>query len=98
MEKRPDPKRKKSLRERFNEAFPDVSRDEWKRIAKDTLRDLRDPKEIALLLGGAVVPGGFIGYGAYRVVKYRQKQAANDNKPSSQGKKKTPKPPFPPKT
>lgn len=86
MDKNPDKKRKKSLREKFNETFPDVSRDEWKGIIRDTLKDLRDPKEITLLLGGAIVPGGFIGYGAWRIMKYREKKAANDNPPPAQPK------------
>lgn len=80
-DKNPDKKRKKSLRDKFNESFPDVSKDEWKGIIRDTIKDLGDPKEIALLLGGVVVPGGFIGYGAWRILKYREKKAANDNPP-----------------
>ncbi len=80
-DKKPDKKRKKTLRERFNEALPDVSKEEWREIIIDTLQDLREPREIALLLGGAVIPGGFIGYAAWRVQKRRDKKAANDNSP-----------------
>lgn len=91
-DKRPDKKRKKTLRERFNENFPDVSKDEWKGIIRHTLKDLRDPKEIAMLLGGALVPGGFIGYGAWRILKYRKKEASNDNPSPNAPHKSDPKP------
>ncbi len=85
-----EPKKKKpaekkpSLRQRMRDAFGTVSKRELMGVLKDTAKDLRQPKEIALLAGSSVVPGGWIGYGTYRFTKYRLKksaEAANDDAP-----------------
>jgi hypothetical protein len=98
-EKRPE-KKKLSLRQRLKEAFNGVSRKDLGAIFKDTLKDLRRPQEIGLLVGCSFIPGGWIGYGVYRVAKYRRKKAANDNpeqppKESKDARPKGPKPPSP---
>jgi len=49
-------------------------------LAKHTAGDLKKPKEIGLLLTAVIVPGGFVGYAAYRLKEYRnRKPAINDN-------------------
>jgi hypothetical protein len=73
-------KKKPSFRERLRESFNGVSKREWMGVIKYTLEDLRRPKEIALLVGCTFVPGGWIGYGIYRVAKFKRRRAANDNK------------------
>src|SRR5262245_4795193 len=94
-------KKKLSFFQSLREAFNGVSRKEWKNILKDTLKDLRKPQEIGLLVGCSFIPGGWIGYGVYRVAKYRHKKAANDNdqqpkaEPKMEPKQKGPKPPGP---
>lgn len=95
-EKRPE-KKKLSFRQRLKEAFNGVSRKELRAIFRDTLKDLRRPQEIGLLVGSSFIPGGWIGYGVYRVAKYRHKKAANDNpeQPPKESKPQGPKPPSP---
>ena len=83
-----EPKKKKpSLRQRMRDAFGTVSKRELMGVLKDTAKDLRKPKEIALLAGSSIVPGGWVGYGTYRFTKYRLKkaaEAANDDTPQAQ--------------
>lgn len=79
-------KRKLTLRERLREAFNGVSRREWMGVLAYTLQDLRRPQEIALLVGCTFIPGGWIGYGIYRIAKYRHRKAANDNRDKPPGK------------
>lgn len=95
-EKRPE-KKKLSFKQRLKEAFNGVSRKELGAIFKETLKDLRRPQEIGLLVGCSFIPGGWIGYGVYRVAKHRHKKAANDNpeQPPKESKPKGPKPPAP---
>lgn len=78
------PEKKKTFRENLKAVFNGVSRDDLKGAAKDTVQDLRDAKELGLLAAAFVVPAGIPAYLAYRLVKYMQKQAANDNKPRPQ--------------
>jgi hypothetical protein len=78
--------KKLSWRQRAKIVFDDVSKREAFGVIKDTAKDLRKGKEIAILAGSSVIPGGWIGYGAYRVAKYRaKKNAANDNIPPESG-------------
>lgn len=51
----------------------------------DTAKDMRKPREIGLVLAGAILPGGFILYGLYRAEIYRRKKlaASNDNAPQA---------------
>lgn len=79
MKNDPEKKKKLPFGQRLKAAFNGVSRRELMGVLKDTVKDLRKPKEIALLVGCSVVPGGWIGYGVYRVAKYRRKKAVNDN-------------------
>ena len=90
-------KKKLSLKRRLKEAFNGVSRKELGAIFKETLKDLRRPQEIGLLVGCSIIPGGWIGYGVYRVAKHRQKKPANDNpdQPPRESKPRVPKPPSP---
>ncbi|TAL37285.1 MAG: hypothetical protein EPN97_05510 [Alphaproteobacteria bacterium] len=95
-ENRPE-KKKLSFKQRLKEAFNGVSRKELAAIFRDTLKDLRRPQEIGLLVGSSFIPGGWIGYGVYRVAKYRRKKAANDNpEPEPEPKESRPKGPKPP--
>jgi hypothetical protein len=57
-----------------------ASKREWVGVLKDTAKDLRrgETKELAAFAGAVVIPFGGVGYGAYRLQKYRQKKAAND--------------------
>ncbi len=71
-----------SLRKEFNDAFKDLRWQDVPGICKDTLQDLRHPKEIFKLAAAVVVPGGFLAYSPYRIIKYRQRRKpGNDNKP-----------------
>ncbi len=56
-----------SIRERLHLVFNSVSRKEIKGVMADTLKDLRRPKEIGIFIVSSVVPGGWIGYAAYRI-------------------------------
>ena len=100
MGQEPD-KKKPSFFRRLKDAFNGISRKDWIPIAKETLKDLKRPQEIGLLVGCTFIPGGWIGYGVYRIAKYRlQKEAANDNtgKPEPEARpKQQKKPPKPPK-
>jgi len=76
-----NPKKKKlSFKERISLVFNGVSRKELKGVFADTLKDLRKPKEIGIFIVSSFVPGGWIGYAAYRIAKYKYKhKPANDN-------------------
>jgi hypothetical protein len=89
--------KKPSFSQRIKQAFNGVSRKEWMNVVKDTVKDLRKPQEIALLVGCSFLPGGWIGYGIYRIAKYRHKKASNDNqkKADPEAKPSPPKPPSP---
>lgn len=71
-----------------------------------TIKDLRQPKEIGLLLVALVVPGGMVGWSAYRLQKFKSGdiKPANENlpppaqkpalpAPKAAQKPKSPKPP-----
>jgi hypothetical protein len=81
--KKQDDDRPKKLpfMQRLRTAFNGVSRKEMAAVFKDTLKDLKKPKEIGMIIAGGFVPGGWIAYGVYRIAKYRHKKAANENKP-----------------
>lgn len=95
-----NPKKKKlSFKERLNLVFNGVSKKELKGVFADTLKDLRKPKEIGIFIVSSVVPGGWIGYAAYRIAKYKYKhKPANDNvdqddvKPAPKAKLDIPRP------
>lgn len=90
-------KKKPSFPQRLREAFNGVSRKDVLPILKDTLKDLRHPQEIGLLVGCSFVPGGWIGYGIYRVAKFKLKRAAANDNPEKPGNDVKPAPPKPPK-
>lgn len=100
----PDPKKKKpSFKQRLSTVFNGLSRKEMRGVLKDTLKDLRKPKEIGILLVSSFVPGGWIGYAGYRIAKYKldhapeaAPEAANDNAAPSAKADPKPKPPAPP--
>ena len=96
MTDKPEKKKKRTLMERWKQALDGLSREDIYEITRDTLDDLRRPKEIFTLVAGGIVPGGFIAYGAYRVHKYHKKKAVNDNKnPEKDHKKQGPDAPQP---
>lgn len=78
-EKKPEKKKRLSFRQSLRIIFNDVSRKDLKGIFWHTLKDLRKPREIGILLASSFVPGGWIGWFAYRVAKYQFNKAANDN-------------------
>jgi len=91
-----DNNRKQNWRQRLSAAFNGVSRKDAGRILASTLKDLRKPKELGILAVSSLLPGGWVGYAAYRVTKYKlQKPPANDDKPGAPPKPKRPKPPKP---
>lgn len=79
-----NPKEKKpGMMKRLKTAFNGVSRKDLKGAFMETARDLRQPKEIGIFLVSSILPGGWIGYAAYRITKYKLKHApANDNAPA----------------
>lgn len=86
--------KKPPWKQRLKSAFNSVSRKELKAVFWDTAKDLKRPREIGILIVSSIVPGGWIGWAAYRFAKYRRKQkAANDNPPPAQDAK----PPAAPK-
>lgn len=84
-----EPKKKKlPLKERLRLIFNSVSKKELRGVCADTLKDLRKPKEIGIFIVSSIVPGGWIGYAAYRIAKYKYKhKPANDNAPEENGSK-----------
>lgn len=62
--------KKPGLGKRCRSAFKKAAGQNWKGILRQTARDLKDPKELALLATSTVVPGGWIGYGSYRIAKF----------------------------
>lgn len=80
---KPEKKKKLSFKEKLKLVFNGVSRKEAKAVMGDTLKELRKPREIGILLVSCFVPGGWIGYAAYRIARYKFKQEqdapANDN-------------------
>jgi len=96
---KPDNKKKKerrSLRERFNAACKGIKWKDIKGIGKETLKDLKRPKEIFALAASSFIPGGWVAYAVYRAVKYRKGQdPANDNTGQKKPKPPENKPPAP---
>lgn len=105
MQKKPDPekknperkKKKLTLRQEFDRIFKSLSWLDMVGVAKETLQDLKKPTEMFTLAAGALVPGGFIVYAAYRVRHYRLgSKPVNDNKkPKNPEPPKSDKPPSP---
>ena len=74
------PPAKPGLKQRIKKAFNGVSRKDVGGVLRHTLQDLGKFKEIALLVVSSFLPGGWIGYGAYRVAKYKLRHPpANDD-------------------
>ncbi|MDE1151319.1 MAG: hypothetical protein PW788_02185 [Micavibrio sp.] len=78
-----DNQKKLSLRQRCRTAFQNVAKREWTGVVKDTAKDLRTMKELGIFLTASIIPGGWIGYGTYRITKYRLKKGDNDNTPAA---------------
>ncbi|MCE9506857.1 MAG: hypothetical protein K8R48_00880 [Alphaproteobacteria bacterium] len=87
---KPDKKKRPTLREKFNALFKGLKWKDVKGISKETLKDMRSPKEIFTFAASSVVPGGWFGYAFYRVVKYRNGQGPSNDNP---GPKNPPQPP-----
>lgn len=95
------PKKKTTLRERFNTVRQEIRSLTWKdtkgalRLTfNDLFKNKGRGKEFGLmLLSTIIIPGGTIGYGFYRLHAWRKQQAVNDNsKPLSNT---LPRPPQP---
>lgn len=71
--------KKPTLKQRLKLVFNNVSRKDLKGIFWHTLKDLRKPREIGILLASSFVPGGWIAWFAYRVAKYQFNKAAIAN-------------------
>lgn len=98
MQENPKEPKKKgfSLKRMFNYVFSGSNWREMHNVSKHTLSDLRQLKEIFILVAGAAIPGGFIAYAVYRIKKYRDKQKpANDNKEPPKQQPPENKPPSP---
>lgn len=65
-------KKWRKLKKEFNDTFKDLSWKETRAVGKETLKDLKRPKEIFKLAAAAVTPGGAIAYPTYRIRKYRK--------------------------
>ncbi|HYD19649.1 MAG TPA: hypothetical protein VEF76_14340 [Patescibacteria group bacterium] len=96
MADEPNPKKPK-FGQRIKALFNGLSRRELRGVIGNTLKDLRKPKELGILLVSSVVPGGWIGYAGYRIAKYKlaHQPPANDN--TAPPDAVAPKPPAPPK-
>lgn len=85
---KPDPKSSKNtLRSKFNAAVKGLRTLTLRDLSGttgQTLRDLRQPKEIGLLVVAMIVPGGMFGWGAYRLKKFKSGQNATDHKPANE--------------
>lgn len=93
---KPEKKKRRSLREIFNASFKGLKWKDVKGIGKETLKDLKQPREIFAMVAGVVVPGCFFPYAIYRVVKYREGQdPANDDTEQKKPKPPESKPPAP---
>lgn len=101
---------RKKLSAKFNAAVKGVrslSLRDLTGTTGQTIRELRQPKEIGLLLVALVVPGGMFGWSAYRLKRFKDGQnsdikPANENLPPSAQKPALPAPkadqkPKPPK-
>ncbi|HCS23953.1 MAG TPA: hypothetical protein DIW20_09410 [Rhodospirillaceae bacterium] len=73
---------KKPLKQKFNDAMRGLRGLSLRDVggtAVHTVRDLRQPKEIGILIVAIIVPGGMFGWSAYRLQKFKTKDAANGN-------------------
>jgi hypothetical protein len=97
----PDGKKpKRSLRQAFGDAVRDMrsmTRQDLRNAAGETLKDLRKPKEVGILIVAIIVPGGMFGWCAYRLQKFRSRKPANENLPPEGQKPAPPKSPRKPK-
>lgn len=76
------PSGKKPLKQKFNDTVRGLRALSLRDIggtAAHTVRDLRQPKEIGILIVAIIVPGGMFGWSAYRLQKFKTKDAANGN-------------------
>ena len=77
---KPDKKERQTLREKFNAIFKGLKWKDVGGIGKETLKDMKRPKEIFAFVASSVIPGGWFAYAFYRVAKYRKGQnPSNDN-------------------
>jgi len=97
MKKDPSKKPRSGWKDRvfgkLSKAFNRSARRDMKGVFRHTLKDLRRPKEILLFIGSSVLPGGWLGYGAYRVAKYKNGNGpVNDDARSKSRRNKMRKP------
>lgn len=81
-DRRGEPPKKETLADKFRRAAGQLRRLTLKDLGKmtrQTLSDLKQPKEAGGLIVAIIVPGGMFGWFAYRIDKYRRRHAANDN-------------------
>jgi hypothetical protein len=91
-------KPKRSLMQAFGDSvrgLRSLSMDDLRGTAGETLKDLRKPKEISILIIAIIVPGGMFGWVGYRLHKFRSQKPANDNPPAPDSQKPAPPPETP---
>lgn len=90
----PDNKKpKRSLMQAFGDSvrsLRSLTMDDLRGTAGETLKDLRKPKEISILIVAIIVPGGMFGWGVYRLQKFKGRKPANDNLPAPDSQKPAP--------
>lgn len=86
-------KPKRSLIQAFGDGvrgLRSLTLEDLRGTAGETLKDLRKPKEVGLLIVAIIVPGGMFGWGAYRLQKFKSAKPANDNLPPPDSRKPAP--------
>lgn len=86
-------KPKRSLMQAFGDGIRglrNLTMDDLRGTAGETLKDLRKPKEVGILIVAIIVPGGMFGWGAYRLQKFKGRKPANDNLPAPDSQKPAP--------
>lgn len=72
-----EPKKDRTLRERFDAAREKVKGTDWNAVVKDTAREITKKDELKKLAGSVIIlPGGLAVYGAYRVAKHHKEKEA----------------------
>lgn len=83
-------KPKRSLRQSFGDAvrgLRSLTMKDLRGAAGETLKDLRRPKEVGILIVAIIVPGGMFGWGAYRLQRFKSRKPANENLPPPEDQK-----------
>lgn len=83
-------KPKRSLTQSFGDAIRglrSLTMKDLRGAAGETLKDLRRPKEVGILIVAIIVPGGMFGWGAYRLQRFKSRKPANENLPPPEDQK-----------